>query len=407
MNKKSLLQTKKTAFALGIVLIAFVLLIVIGISLLNIGLQSRLQSVRAASDIAAKCAADSGLTKALFEMNQKLQVKPWSQGVLPTGTNESLPGSDATFTYSVTGDVGSGYVVESTGQYGRAQRTVRSVLKLASIFDKAVFTKGNLELKNGTVVDSYNKDADDGNMLVGTNSASAAAVIMKSGVTINGDVVVGVGADPDVVIDRGADTTITGETYSLTESYDFPPVTVPDYLTKLPKLSIKTDKDGFGIIGGLGKLEHINLANGQILRVDSPTTIYVSGNIILDNTSQLQIADEATAPNASLTIYLGGNFECKNGGFLNNLAQDPKKLRIYGLAGCKSIDLKTDSRFYGTIYGPNADLHAYNSVEVFGSVVTKSYVQDVSAAFHYDASLNNVSVNDAGVHFVVTRWYEQ
>jgi hypothetical protein len=407
MNKKSLWQRKKTAFALSIVMIAFVLAIVIGIGLLNIGFQSRLQAVRAASDIAAKCAADSGLTKALFEMNKKLQLKPWSGSVLPQGTDETLAGFDATFSFAVTGNVNDGYVVESVGQYGWTQRKVRSALRLAGLFEKAVFTQGDLELKNGTVVDSYNNDADDGSMLIGTNSTEAGSLIMKSGVTINGDVVVGASADPDVVIDRSSDTTITGETYSLTEPYEFPPITLPDYLTKLPKLSIKTNKDGFGTISGLGKLEHINLANGQILSVNAPTTIYVSGNIILDNASQLQIADEATAPNASLTIYLDGNLECKNGGFLNNLAQDPKKLQIYGLTGCKSIGLKTDSRFYGTIYAPNADIRAYNSVEMFGSLVGKTYVQDVSAALHYDASLRDVSINDVGAYFVLSRWHEE
>ncbi len=399
MNKKALLQKKKTAFALSIVLIAFVLSIVIGIGLLNIGWQNHLQAVRAASDIAAKCAADSGLTKALFDMNKKLEVKPWSEGVLPNGTDESLAGSDATFSYSVTGSAGSGYVVESAGTYGRAVRTVRSVLRLAGLFDKAVFTAGNIELKNGTVVDSYNNDADDGSMLIGTNSTEAGSLIMKSGVTIEGDIAVGAGGDPASVIISDPSVTVTGEIYTMAETYAFPPITVPDSLVALPKSQIKATTK---TISGNLRYDNINLSNSQIVQITGPSTVYVSGNVDLSNSAQLQVVN-----GGSLTMYVGGSFVSKNGGLLNNVTQDPTKLRIYGLDDCKKFDLMTAGTFYGAIYAPNADLKSHNSVEIFGSVTAKSFTQSVSAGLHYDAALNDVTVNDVGVRFVVTRWYEE
>jgi hypothetical protein len=407
MNKKSLwrkpsltgLQRKEAGFAIGLVLTIFVILIVIGIGLLNLGLQGRLQAVRAASEISAKCAADAGLTKSLFEMNKKLAVKPWSEGVLPSATNESLPNSDATFSYTVTGSVDGGYIVESVGRYGRAEKTVRSILRLAGLFEKAVFTQGSLELKNGTVVDSYNNDAEDGNMLIGTNSTTAGSLIMKSGVTIEGDIAVGAGGDPALVIVGESGATVTGEIYTMAETYAFPPITVPDSLVALPKSQIKATTK---TISGNARYDNINLGNSQIVQITGPSTIYVSGNVDLSNSAQLQIVN-----GGSLTMYVGGSFVSKNGGLLNNVTQDPTKLRIYGLDGCKKFDLMTDGTFYGAIYAPNADLKSHNSVEIFGSVAAKSFTQSVSAGLHYDAALNDVTVNDVGVRFVVTRWYEE
>jgi len=399
MNRENLLQRKESGFAISVVLIAFVVLIVIGVGLLNLGLQGRLQAVRVASEISAKCAADSGLTKALFEMNKKLAVKPWSEGVLPSGTNENLPNSDATFSYTVTGSVDGGYIVESVGRYGRAEKTVRSILRLAGLFEKAVFTQGSLELKNGTLVNMYNNDAEDGNMLIGTNSTTPGSLIMKSGVTVEGDIAVGAGGDPASVIMSDPSVTVTGEIYTMAETYAFPSITVPDYLTTLPKSTIKATTN---TISGNLRYDNINLGNSQIVQITGPTTIYVSGNVDLSNSAQLQIVD-----GGSLTMYIGGNFVSKNGGLLNNVTQDPTKLRIYGLDGCKRVDLMTEGNFYGAIYAPNADAQSHNSVEIFGSVVAKSFTQNVSAALHYDAALNDVTVNDVGVRFVTTRWYEE
>ena len=399
MNRKSLLQRKDAGFAISVVLIAFVILIAIGVGLLNLGLQGRLQAVRAASEISAKCAADSGLTKALYEMNKKLAVKPWSEGALPSATNEILPNSDATFSYTVTGSVDGGYIVESVGRYGRAEKIVRSVLHLAGLFEKAVFTQGSMELKNGTLVDSYNNDAEDGNMLIGTNSTTAGSLIIKSGVTIEGDIAVGAGGDPSLVIVGESGETVTGEIYTMAETYTFTSITVPDALTKLPKSTIiATTKT----ISSDARFDSFDLSTGQVIKIDQPVTIYVSGNVDLKNSAQLQIVD-----GGSLTMYVGGSFVSKEGSLLNNLSEDSKKFQIFGLDSCTSIDLMNGGQFYGTIYAPNANIKFRNSVDVYGSVMGKSFIQMASGALHYNASLSDAGVNDIGAHFEVTRWYEE
>ncbi|KPJ65088.1 MAG: hypothetical protein AMJ43_11440 [Coxiella sp. DG_40] len=147
MNR--LLQsTKKRGSAVPLAVVAVLILLAMGTGLLSLGLHSRINSIRTTSDIAARSAADAGLIKALFEMNEKLKVEPWNGSSLPQETNTSLPNCDAVFSYTVTGDLGSGYTVESTGISGQAQRTVSCTLQLRGPFEAAIFTKNGMELKN-------------------------------------------------------------------------------------------------------------------------------------------------------------------------------------------------------------------------------------------------------------------
>ena len=130
MGKKKLLQAKRKGSAMALVLFAMVILLVLGNGLLSLGLHGKMQAIRACSQIRARSAADAGLVKALFEMNQKLST-PWDGNTLPQATYELLSNCDATLGYTVTGDLESGYIIESTGNSGRAERKVISTLKLA------------------------------------------------------------------------------------------------------------------------------------------------------------------------------------------------------------------------------------------------------------------------------------
>ena len=109
---------------------------------------------------------------------------------------------------------------------------------------------------------------------------------------------------------------------------------------------------------------------------------------------------------ASLILYLGGDFEGKNSSTVNNETQDPQKLKIYGLDSCENIRFKNSSDFYGAIYAPNADVVMDNSANIYGSVVSKSFEQKNSATFNYDVSLRDVSTNDMTVYFTIKNWHE-
>jgi len=387
-------------FAMPLMLCGVLILLVIGVGVLSFGQHGRRFAIDTSSGIAARCAADAGLTQALYEMNEKLKVMPWNDSSLPELADGILVNTDAAYSFVVTGDLSSGHFAESTGKYGLKEKTVRCSFPLQGIFEYAIFGDEYVSLKNGGTIDWYNYDTDDKNLQLGTNSTLADAVVIKNGAIVNGDVVIGVDGDPDVVINKTA-TGITGNTFVMPKEYELPQITVPEWLAALP--SGGTINNNI-TISNSAKYDKIDIGNNKIITIDGEVSLYIVGDIILDNSAELRIIDDN---DVSLTLFVGGNIEIKNSGVINNLSEDATKLIIYGLDGCESIILKNDIDFYGAIYAPNADIVMMNSGDVYGSVVAKSVDQKNSADFNYDASLRDVSVEDIGVRFVIKQWQEE
>ena len=384
-------------------MVAILILFVMGAGLLSLGLRSRLLALRASSDIVSRCAADAGLTKAMLEMNQKLEEDNWNDSNLPEATDEALPGCDATYSYTVTPDANNHYLIQSIGSSGISQKTVNATLTVEGLFEYAIFADDTIVLRNGTTVDGYNFDADDSPLKIGTNSTVAGAITSKLGVTIDGDVAVGAGGIIDVVIDTRAEASITGTSYVLTEPYELPSITVPAELLAMPSQGSIT---GNTTVSSSGKYDSINLCStGNTIIIDGDVALYVIGDVRVGNSDTFMITN--ANPDASLTLFVGGSVTTDGEATVNNATTDPTKFITYGLDTCLTIDFKHDGIFYGAIYAPNADVHLHKNVEVYGSFVCDSFVQDLDADFHYDASLRDVSVNDPGVKFVAMRWSEQ
>jgi hypothetical protein len=116
MNSKKWLKSKRKGSSLALVACSIVILLVMGAGLLSLGLQGQFRAVRSSSDIAARVAADAGLTKALFEMNRRLEDGTSGNSNLPEAADAALLNCDATFDYAVTGDLAGGYTVSCTGR---------------------------------------------------------------------------------------------------------------------------------------------------------------------------------------------------------------------------------------------------------------------------------------------------
>jgi len=408
MYRYKLLQSKRGGFAISIVLCAVILMLIIGVGVLSLGMHGRALAVRTSSEIAARSAADAGLTKALVELNQQLEAKTWNDTSLPTTSDEPLPNCDSIFSYNVakstTADGNDLYTMECTGTSGRFRKTVNCTLELKGIFEYAIYVADTLDLKNGTSITAYNKKPGDHPLQIGTNSTKSGAITAKTGVTIDGDVVVGVGGDTSIVIDNKTEAAISGKTYPSLIKNKTPAIKVPKYLVDMPSSGTITEST---TISSSAKYDGVNLLgtdpNGShMITIDGKVELYITGDIILGNSDEIRIL-----PGSSLTIYLGGNLTVDNGGAINNQAKDAKALKIYGLDTCTSIDFKNSADFYGAIYAPNADILLRNGAQVYGAMVGKTFTQDVSGNFYYDMSLREVDPSMIGVHMVIKRWSEQ
>jgi len=389
--------------ALPSVITVVMVLLAIGTGLLGLSLHSRVYSVRTNEQLSARCAADAGAAEALATMNATLEADLLSSTDPPAVSGQSLANCDATFSYKVTGDALNGFSLKSRGQCGRRHHSIHCSVSLKGPFEFALYTKEDLKLKASSVVDWYNYDKCDEWLKIGSESVDRDTIELFSGSTINGNVFVGVGGDPAMVVkDMGAD--ITGQIYVSSEMDPLPKITVPGWLASLPSGGqIKTSTT----ISDSGKYEDIDLNNSEVIVIDGPVFLYVTGDIQLGNSAELQVADSATNPDACLVLYLGGKYEAKNSGSINNKAKKPSKLKIYGLDSCNTMRFKNGCEFYGAIYAPEADVIFDNSADAYGAVIANRFEQRNSAGFHYDASLRDVSEDDEAVRFVADRWSEQ
>ncbi|MHC4088128.1 MAG: hypothetical protein ACYSU5_23405, partial [Planctomycetota bacterium] len=162
---KKLLQSKRGGFALAIVLCAVILMLIIGVGVLSVGSHSRMMGVRSSSHIAARSAADAGLTKALFTINRQMDNKTFNDNSLPHVTNERIPNTNSSFSYNVsktkTADGNDLYKLSCAGNSGRFHKKVNCTLEMKGIFEYAIWVAGSLDLKSGTTISAYNQGADD------------------------------------------------------------------------------------------------------------------------------------------------------------------------------------------------------------------------------------------------------
>jgi len=405
MNTNKLLQSKKTGSALALVLLVVVILSAMGAGLLSLGLHGRMLGVRASSEIAARCAADAGLTKAVFEMNEKLKVIPWDGNSLPQVTNESLLNSDAAFSYTVTEDANSSYTVVSIGNAVQTQRQVSSTLRRKGLFEYGLLTKQTIIVEYNTLVYGYDSDTgSDAELTIGTISTAPDSLVLGSGSTIDGDVFVGLGGDTETVI-QNEGAVINGQTYALKEELAFPVITPPS-LSDMGTMDIP----GTTVVGPAdsGRYTSITLQSSGILKIDGgDVVLHVTGDVAMNSGSQIQV--EA---GSSLTLYVDGDLggDELNNVEINNYTGIPGgfKLCLMG-ASEPSIEFKNNNDLFMAIYAPNTDIIFKNNTTFRGSVVAKSVYMKNNSVFYYDKALQGETIgnNNVGLSFVTDRWQEE
>ncbi|UCF14149.1 MAG: hypothetical protein JSW59_12115, partial [Phycisphaerales bacterium] len=259
---KKILRRKRKGGALPLAIVAIIILLAMGVGLLTLGRITRVYAVRTSSGIAAQAAADSGLTMALFEMNEQLKAKSLNDSNLPEA-NKLLPCADSAFSYSVTRDSSGTYSIESTGTAQGIEKVVGCTLQVQGPFDYAIFAHQGMELINSAKVDWYNYDEEDSPLRIGTNSTSEGAVTLKNSAYINGDVVVGVGGDPDVAVYN--DGEIEGDILVATQEHELPAITVHQWLQSLPSSGTINDDV---TVSHSARYNGINLGSSETMMID-------------------------------------------------------------------------------------------------------------------------------------------
>lgn len=420
-------QSKRRAAALPLAVLAVILLLMMGVGLLGLGMNNHICSIRNAQGIQVRCAADSGLTKALFELNKSLKTNPAdvaaamgktnppSSPALQATTSEALPYCEASFSYktsaaSVFATPGiEGLTIESIGTSGGAIAKVYALAGLKGLFDSAILVRDRISLMPNTLVAGYNSAVPSDNdftLQIGTTSTLADRIPLGPGTIVNGDVFVGVGGNPKTVI--GAGGTITGSKYALDAAPDFPTIAAPS----LPVMGTALSAAGQTITlgpAGSGTYTSIRLASGGglpgVLEIQGGRVVlYITDNIDLGNSCEVVVR-----PGSSLTLYVDGNVSADNSVGFNNQAGNVRDFQLYTTGtGQQVFNLKAKSSIFGIVYAPNVDITVYPSAEIRGAIIGQSVTFKSGSVFYYDEALrDNVSAFDAGARFIVKRWREE
>jgi len=432
MARKKPLKSARAGAVMTLVLLAIVLLLLTGAGVLALGQNSRIFSIRTTADIAARAAADAGITKALWTMNGKVDDGFWDWRLISWEFRAELPNSDATYSYFVSkaGNLldnmipdadedlralaaaaaeNGDYVIRSVGRYRDARKTIYAVLRLKGPGDAGVLVRDSIILKSGTLVagrDSRDPDNLDPDVFleIGTTSTADDQVILNRGVLVDGNVLVGRGGDVDAVIrDVGV---IAGIEYPFPEQPEFPFVFPPK---GLPDIGPITFKGGTLPITESGKCSSIYLKHGNptttLLITGGDVTLHVTGDIDLGQGCEIVIDEGAT-----LNLYVDGDIICRNEAGINNQGTPPD-LKIWGnwrdLDTEQDFQLNAKSEYFGQLYAPGADVVVMAKGDLYGAFTAESFEMKSGGNLFYDGALSDVAPGDQGVSFVVSRWCEQ
>jgi len=419
MRRTAIGRTVRRGSVLGLVVIMIVIFFMIGTAILTLGFNSRIFAIRTEADIAAHCAADAGLTKALREMNHQLTITPFS--LPPPEKDVPMPNCDAFYSYTITKSGSYYYAVDSNGTCGEAVRKVHAILELRGVGDTCMLVRKDMTLYNNVYVDS--RDSRDptieltGEAQIRTASAAEDSMTLYNGVVVDGDVLVGFGCIDvnDAVKDQGATDPYGNPLHYATLDEDpyFPPVTPPG-LPVMGKIAINPNDEIRTIqIGpsGSGEYSSIILKNATepaILEiVGGHVILYITGDIWLGQECEIRIAKDA-----SLDLYVSGNIKSDEGSGFNNLGL-PSDLKLWGLAHdplsetpLQEWDIKAKSAYFGQVYAPEATIQVNAKGELWGAFTAYSLTMNNAGNLYYDVALRAVEPDDPGVRFGLKRWRE-
>jgi hypothetical protein len=396
-------KKQRKGAVLALVVLVVLLISMTSLALIRVGTEARLRSVRSNFKTAARFAADAGVERVLYRMNQQLEAGTWALDDVPTYNSQLLTGSNADYTVTSTGDLGSGYEVTSEGHSGNQRKTVRATIGLTSpIADSfAVYAKSGIRMKNGSTVGGFNS-ADpsdtDVEVKIGTQSVDKGAIDLKNNAVIDADIIVGPDGNPSEIVNAGNNTEIHGDVFVMPVDPYMPTVSAPSYTASQGAIAGKHITLN---ASDSGKYTHINLANNGTLTITGDVTLHVTGNIKLNKDAKIEIKN-----NATLSLYFDSDIDAKNSAGLNNETHIPANLKLYGTGTHQKIDIKNASDLYGVVYAPTAEMTIHNGADAYGSFIVDDFELKNSGNIYYDEALKEVTEDDTLVRFTITRWEE-
>ena len=274
------------------------------------------------------------------------------------------------------------------------------------------FGDEGLTLDSNAMVDSFDSASGSYSATNGTGSnayhntlgtiGSNADISADGNVKIWGDAVAG--PTGSVTLIPSGNATLSGTASSAPAVKELPPIDVPGG-TAVGSLNTNGD-----VNVDSGDWVYEDLTIGGIYTITGPANV-VCDDLKLKSGAQI-VVDDSSGP---VTFYVENDFVMNSNTLISANSLDPAQVSFKLLSDNiidpatdidvteDLIDFKSNAKFYGTIYAPNANLVIDSNFELFGAVASKVLHIDSNAQIHYDENLVN-NDDDVTVTWDVVGW---
>jgi hypothetical protein len=336
--------------------------------------------------------AEAGLSESMYGL------MVGESGNLGTPDNPAKFG-DGVFWVEATKSRDGRVMLDSTGLCGSGRASLSIVVEKHgdSSASLGIFSNGDLVVRAGSRIDSYDPGAGLIEGLLGGGSGTAGRVGSNGNIEvqaskysttrIEGDVTPG----PAGTVTSGTGVTITGSTAPRSAPFTLPAIEVPA-LASLGDLS-HVAHETLTIPTGEHRYGALTVGTGAELLVVGPQTI-VASSMVLQNGAKLAFDTSGGAVTIYVTDYM--NFGAST--TIDNRQHDPAKAHFM-VGASQTVDRNGDGiddppitfsstgKLYATIYAPSASLTLGSSLELYGAVTAANLVLSENAKLHFDEAL--------------------
>ncbi|HTF88546.1 MAG TPA: hypothetical protein VK843_09055 [Planctomycetota bacterium] len=295
-------------------------------------------------------------------------------------------------------------VLESNGLCGggRASQSIVVQQHANSIASLGIFSDGDLVVRAGSVIDSYDPDAQllaglvgllpgagamSSSGKIGSNGNITVQGAKRSVTRIDGDVTPGVNG----TVISSANVTISGSTVPRSAPVVLPPIDVPSLVSQGTLVHMASQ--ALTIATGQHRYDSLTVGAHSRLVVVGPQTMVV-GSMVLERGARLLL----DTSNGKVDIHATDYVSFGAGSVIDNQQHDPAKAHLY-ISASRTIDRNGDGvpeapvtmlctgAMYATVYAPAASLTLSNGLEVFGAVTAASLVLGENSKLHFDEAL--------------------
>lgn len=374
--------------ALVIILLATALLAAAAGAVVSLGTRSLALSRLGADREQALLAADAGLALTCQELllNSTFGGYTAWRDLRVTGASyrTTITHGPGTAPNGVSVPDGLHYVLAEGRSHGQTRQVGTMVTLASTNFKLAAFAAENIDLRHGSVVESYNSDYGEypakrgGGADVATNNTANGSVVLRDEAEIFGDVLTGPGSHSNAVI-QGPSATIHGRVREMNRLRQFDPVTLPADPSAEPDLAFT----GGHVPLPPGTYGDLVLSGGTHLELEAGVP-YVFKSVTMRDDSAFVLDEHLSAP---IQMFVAGTFDMSGGSVVNKTTK-PTMLRFMAQADDITLNGR-GTHAYFVVYAPQAKITVTSRAKIFGALIGKKIDLLDDARLAYDKALRN------------------